>query len=162
MAEYRDYLVPLSPRQVLDRLQIRIGAESILGILDPTDKPVVGFVRSDRFRLRTPRGFTSNAFAPHLYGWITPTPEGTRIRTRLSMSRFATGLIVVWMGALIVASLAGLARGDGAQFLGSAGMTVILLFFMALCRWMDRSHEDLLRRFADETFHVPTNTLNPP
>ena len=162
MAQYRNYVIRRTPEQVLARLRSLVGRENLLGCLDPADKAVVGRVHDRRFRLRVPRGFTSNAFAPHLYGWISPVPEGTRIRTRLSMSRFATGMIIVWIGALIVASLAGVVRGDGAPFLGSAGMIAIVLSFAALCRWMDRSHEEILRRFADETFHVPTNTLNPP
>jgi hypothetical protein len=152
MAEYRDYLVPWPPEEVLDRLRKQAGPENILGCLDSTDRAVVGRVEDRRFRLRVPRGFTSNLFAPYLYGWIEPRPGGTRIRTRLSMTRFATGLIVVWVGALLMSSLIGLLKGDGAQCFGCLGMAVIFLWFTRLSRWMDRAQEESLHRFAASVF----------
>ena len=152
MAEYRDYLVNLSPEQVLDRLQKRVGSDNHLGGLDSTDKPVVGYVRSNRFRLRAPRGFQNNALQPYLYGRLIPHPQGTLVRTRLSMHPFATGMIIAIVAGLIAYAVAGLFQGNGSAFFGAAGMIVPVLAFAKLCRWIDRAHEETLRRFADSTF----------
>jgi len=155
MAEYRDYLMTLSPTEILDRLSRDVGTENILGCLDGTTTPVVGYVRSNRFRLRAPRGFQNNALQPYLYGRLIPHPEGTLVRTRLSMHPFATGMIIAIVGGLVVSALAGLVHGNGSAFFGAAGMTVLVLFFAKLCRWMDRDHEETLWRFADSIFGSP-------
>jgi hypothetical protein len=157
MAQYRNYLVKLTRDQVVHRLRARVGVESILGFLDPTDKVVVGTVKPDRFRLRVPRGFTANAFAPYLYGRIEPRPEGARLRTRLSMNPFATGIVIVGVASMVGASLAGLlgipvGSSTVPNALGFASGSVIFGGFVWLIRQIDRSHEEILWRFVESAF----------
>lgn len=122
------------------------------------DGTVAAKIRGDRFRLFAwgPRN-TGNSFAPFFYGRLEAGTSGTVIRGRFQLHRIVQAFLVVWFGGLIaggglVLFLPPTAWGRGQPLpplavLGPAGMLLLGLGFLRLCRRLARGQAESLRCF---------------
>ncbi len=151
------YTTELTKNECLLRLQQHTGRGGWVRWAEGT---MVAKIHGDRFRLFAwgPAN-VRNSFATFYYGRLEAGADGTSIRGRFRFHPVVRGFLILWFGGLLaigalILLLPPSAWGAGQPpslfaALGPAGMILLGVAFVRLCRWVARGQEKSMRCFLE-------------
>jgi len=150
----RSYIVPKPPAELLSRLGKDIDENDALAWLSFSDRPE-GTISGDWFEFKLRTGM-NGSYKPVLEGKVTPCPEGSLVRGRVGVERFAPVVMKLWLAGtmgfqvlFLLAFLAGSPTFKGWIVVAPTGMAICGLALYRLNKMLSEPEASKLLKVAD-------------